>query len=208
MDVREEPSERSRRGGWWREGVVSIPVACGAKPHRHQLHHYHPLKLSPLIILLSLHTNWSSAQVIGQSLPPPTSTRHKPIHYAFPALVWPSAKGQLRIKAQLSGHKLKPNEWGTKRRVRVWMDFSSFQNSRPQRCFQTGVRVWEGLHNLRADTDALRHRNWNWRRSSLALSLLLCGKPESGQSNDSGYSCSFLLYLFDFWLFEHSCFEH
>lgn len=76
MDVREEPSERSRRGGGvgvererGRGGVVSIPVACGAKPHRLQLHHYHPLKLSPLIILLSLHTNWSSAQVIGQSRP-------------------------------------------------------------------------------------------------------------------------------------------
>lgn len=44
------------------------------EPLRLRLRHYHPLKLSPLIILRPSHTNWRPAQVIGQSLPPRRAT--------------------------------------------------------------------------------------------------------------------------------------
>lgn len=52
--------------------TIGLWMAIAQRPKSlwRQLHHYHPFKLWPLIFLLPSHTNWCSALVIGQMLPP------------------------------------------------------------------------------------------------------------------------------------------
>lgn len=99
----ERVAGRSVRGIW----VASIRTACGAKPHRHQLHHYHPSNFDPLIILLPLHTNWCSVQVIGPNPPPQHATSPYIMHISGCSALCQGTKRAAQTVALLRGHRWK-----------------------------------------------------------------------------------------------------